>query len=155
MNDARNVCRPPRMSYATIRSCCAVSSTNGRAPYRRFRAQVDRLARAPRRSQITQFGVPRLALRNARMARSFIPWGFVRGAVCKTVDLTRETCGGSDAIRCRIRCLSIKAAPVRSAARGGMRPCGRTAAAGPGIRGAAAVPVGCRLGELRARGGAR
>jgi hypothetical protein len=33
MNDARNVRPPPTMSYATIRSCCAISSTNGRAPY--------------------------------------------------------------------------------------------------------------------------
>jgi hypothetical protein len=36
MNDARNVRRPPTTSYATNRNCCAISSADGRASYRRL-----------------------------------------------------------------------------------------------------------------------
>lgn len=54
MNDSRNV-HLALTRTATIRSNCALSTTNGRAPYRRFRAAQRRLGHITQHVQIIRF----------------------------------------------------------------------------------------------------
>jgi hypothetical protein len=56
MNDARDVCRPPTISYAEPEHEMHLNRER-HAPYRRFGAQNQRLVEAVKPVQIVRFGV--------------------------------------------------------------------------------------------------